>query len=256
MKIRHFLIAAVSSYILFLLIYAPASIVITALNESIPQIKIEGIAGTIWNGSAKRITYANKYTLDDAHWSVCTWRLIIGEACVELDAKYMLNDIHSEIGINVAGTLKARDIKANLDAETLGKQLNLPLGELSGDVFFDIEQLEWEGDSIPSTTGVINWNNAAVTFAEKIQLGTISIKITESDEFPLNATISNKGGHLAINGLTNINADGAYTLELRLLPDNSASTNLRKNIGLFAKKQSDGNYIIEDSGNLKQLGIL
>jgi general secretion pathway protein N len=256
MKTKHFLIAAVSSYILFLLIYTPASAVIPILEKSLPQVKIEGVGGTIWNGRAQRITYTNKYILDDARWSICTWRLMIGEACVELDAKYNDNDLHSEIGINVAGTVKTRNLKVNLDAETLGKQLRLPLGKLSGDVFLDIEHMKWAGDSIPSTTGIIKWDNAAITFAEKVQLGAVSIHITESDEYPLTATISNKGGHMAINGSTNISDDGTYTLELKLLPGNNASTNLRKNLGLFAKKQSDGNYIIEDSGNLKQLGIL
>lgn len=256
MKIKHFLIAAATSYILFLLVYTPASAVITILNESLPQVKIEGVGGTIWNGSAQRITYANKPILDDARWSICVWRLITGEACVELNAKYNGNDLHSEIGINVAGTFKVRDLKVSLDAETLGNQLNLPLGKLSGDVFLEIEHVEWASGSVPFTTGIIKWNNAAITFAETIQLGAISIHITESDEYPLTTTINNKGGQLAINGHTNISADGAYTLELRLLPGNNASTNLRKSLGMFANKQSDGNYIVEDSGNLKQLGII
>jgi len=256
MKIKHFLIVAITSYILFLLIYTPASTVIAALNENVPQIKIEGVDGTIWNGSAKRITFTNKHTLDDATWSTCTWRLITGEACIELNAMYRDNPFNSEIGINVAGTLKARDLKTSIDAATLGHLLKLPVGELSGDVFFNIEHLNWSSDSAPAAEGIIKWEYAAVSFAETTELGVIFINLSESDTHPLNASISNKGGHATINGHTNISDDGAYTLELRLLPGDNASINLRKNLGVFAKKQSDGSYIIENSGNLKQLGII
>lgn len=229
---------------------------ITILKENFPQVRIEGVGGTIWNGSAQRITYTNKYILDDARWSICTWRLITGEACVELDAKYNDNDIHSEIGINMAGTLKARDLKTSLNAASLGDLLNLPIGQLSGNVFLDIEQLKWMGDSTPATTGIIKWDNAAITFAEKIELGAVSIQIIESDEYPISATISNNGGHMVINGHTNISDDGAYSLELRLQPGNNASANLRKNLGMFTKKQSDGSYTVENSGSLKQLEII
>jgi hypothetical protein len=256
MKTKHYLITATAAYLLFLLVYTPASVAITTLKKSLPQIKIEGVGGTIWNGSAQRITYTNKYIVENANWSICIWRLITGEACVELDGRYNDNDFHGEIGVNAAGTLKVRDLRTILNAETLGEQVKLPLGKLSGNIFLDIEQIKWAGDSIPAAEGVIKWSNAAITFAEKTDLGVVSIQIIEADDYPLTATISNNGGHVAISGQTNVGDDGAYSLELRLLPRNNASTNLSKNLGVFTKKQSDGSYLVENSGNLKQLGLM
>jgi len=255
MKTRHYLITVGVAYILFLLIYTPASAVISAFRDSVPQIKIEGVTGTIWNGRAQRITYSH-HVLENTHWSTCSWRLITGEACVELEAKYNDNNFHSEIGVNVTGTVKARDLQANLDAEALGEQLRLPLGKLSGDVLLNIEQLVWAGGYVPTAEGVIKWNNAAITLAEQTDLGMVSIQITESDEYPLTATLNNNGGHIAINGHINIGDDGTYSLELKLLPGNSASVNLRKNLGTFTKKQSDGSYLVENNGNLNELGIM
>lgn len=256
MKTKHLLITAISVYILFLLIYAPASYIVTFLEKNVVQIKVEGVTGTIWNGSAQRIIYSNSYILDDANWSICAWRLITGEACIELDAKYNNNDLEGEIGINVAGTIKARNIKTSINAETLGNQLKLPLGKLSGDMLFNIEYLTWTNNTVPGTTGTIRWSNSAITFAEKVQLGAITIEIIESDDYPITTTIINKAGHIAINGYINIDNDGAYNLELKLQPDDAATSNVRKSLAMFTKKQSDGSYIAKDSGNLKELGLI
>lgn len=256
MKTKHFLAAAACFYIFFLLAYIPTSEAIPILEKALPQLKIQGPAGTLWNGSAQRIIYSSKHRLDDAHWSICTWRLIIGEVCAGINAKYDNNDLRSEIGINVAGTLKIRDLAIIIDAEPLGDQLNLPIGKLSGNISLNIEHMELTNNSIPATTGTIKWSDATVTFSEKVQLGSIVIQITESDEYPLTATFSNNGGHLAISGRTDISDDATYNLELKLQPESNASTNLHKTLGMFTKKQTDGSYIVRNNGNLKESGIL
>ena len=256
MNKKHLISTAIVSYILFVLVYVPASAMVKFFNDSIPHINIEGATGTIWDGSAQRVTLNNQYILDNANWSVCTWRLIIGEACIDLTTSYDNNILQGEVGINVFGTLIARNLQASLDAKELGITLNLPVGELSGDVSLNIETIKWNNEQLPDTDGAIKWRNASITLTEKIELGLISVHLSSSDEFPVTAMINNKDGQISVEGHTNISDDGTYALELRLKPGNNASSNLRKNLRMFTKKQPDGSYLVENSGNLKQLGII
>jgi hypothetical protein len=80
--------------------------------------------------------------------------------------------------------------------------------------------------------------------------------INESDDSPLTAKISNKGGQLSLNGDLTTDEAGQYSLKLAMKPNASASSNLINSLGMFAKKQRNGEFILNNTGNLKQLGLM
>jgi hypothetical protein len=100
------------------------------------------------------------------------------------------------------------------------------------------------------------WKNATVSVAETARLGDLRIDITESDTQTLHASISNKGGEIKLEGEANVSEDGAYSLQLNLLPSQGASSNIRSSLGMFAKPKPDGSYQLENNGNLKQFGLI
>ena len=110
--------------------------------------------------------------------------------------------------------------------------------------------------SVPVIDGTLNWNRATVTIAETADLGNVSILINEKDDSPLAASISNKGGHLSLDGKLTTTLQGDYSLQLTMKPNSTASDNLVSSIAMFARKQRDGNFILNNSGNLKQLGLM
>ncbi len=256
MKTRHYVITAVVSYIVFLLFTAPAAPVLNMLLEQGPQFRIQGISGTLWNGRAQSITIKSSHTLTNLNWSFTFWRLLTGELAINFDTKYKNQPVSGSVGIGLGNTVNLRDIRAKLDARSVGTMAGMPLGELSGIISVDLDNAYWDQETVPTANGTINWDKAAVTVAEKAELGNVSIILSESDNNPLIAKISNKGGHLKLNGQVVVNEDGKYSLELKLLPVTDASNNLKSSLAMFAKKQSDGNYVIKNSGNLQQLGLL
>lgn len=256
MKARHYVITGIVTYVFFLVANVPAVTAIQLIEDKIPQIKFQFIEGSIWNGTAQRITILSRHVIDDVDWSFCSWRLLLGEACVNMEAIYMDNPVQSQFGISLTGTVKARGLKTELNAKVINELVTLPIGELSGNVAVDIDSLAWDRKSPPSANGVIDWKNAAITVAETAKLGDVSITLSESDNNPINAIILNNGGHLVINGESTIDAEGAYNLELKLTPNNNASKNLRGTLQMFAKKQSDGSFKVNNSGNLKQFGLM
>jgi general secretion pathway protein N len=252
----HYLIIGVIAYTFFLITSLPATTVIGFISKSTPQVKIQGITGTLWNGSAQRISLPSQQVINDVNWSFCTWRLLTAEACVNMDATFQKEPIQAQLGIGITGTLMARDLSAKMDARLLGGLAGLPVGELAGLITIQLDSASWARDHIPNAIGTVHWNNAAVTVAETANLGDVAITLAESNDFPLMAIINNKGGQIALDGKSHISDDGTYDLELKLSPDNTASKNLRSTLGMFAKQQNDGSFVLKNAGNLKQLGII
>jgi len=257
MKTRHYVITGVISYLVFLLFTAPAAPVINlVLDQKNPQFRIQGISGTLWNGHAQRITIKSSHTITNTNWSVIFWRLLTGELGIDFDTTYNNQPVSGSAGLGLGNTISMRDIHAELDAHSFGDMMGMPLGELSGNISLNLESVYWDQESIPTASGTILWNKAAITVAEKAELGNVSIILSESDANPLIATISNKGGHLKLSGQANVSEDGKYDLDLKLLPGAEASNNVKSSLAMFAKKQSDGNFVVKNTGTLKELGLM
>lgn len=256
MKPKHYVITGVVTYILFLFTTLPATTITSLFGESVPEIKLQGVSGTIWNGSARRITISSKYVIDDVNWSICSWRLLTAEACIELDASYQNRPLQGQLGVGITGSFVARDLYTEIDARSLGNLAELPLGQLDGLISIQLESANWTHEQTPTAVGNIHWKNATVTIAEEAKLGDVEITLVESDDFPLMATIKNKGGHISISGESHVSNDGSYNIELKLTPNDTASKNLRSSLALFAKLKSNGTFVVKNTGNLKQFGIL
>lgn len=255
MKPRYYVLTGVLIYALFLISSTPATI-IQRFEEHFPQLKIQGPGGTLWNGHAQRLSISSRHIIDNPSWSFCGWRLLLGELCVDLNASYLDAPLAAQVSAGIGGTVNVNTLTAEVDAQKLGELIRLPIGKLSGTVSSDITTAAWRHGSVPSADGIITWKNAAITVAETASLGDVSIMLSESDEYPLTATINNKGGHIALNGHVNVLENGTYSLELNLVPNNQATNNIRNSLAMFARKQANGSFVLKNSGTLKQYGLM
>ena len=256
MKTKHYVITGVVVYFFFLIISIPATLVSGLLDDYLPQLNIQGVNGTLWSGSARSVTISSKYVIDNVNWSFCLWRLLTAEACIDVNASYQNKPVEGQLGVGITGTLEARDLSTEMEAKLLGDLAGLPIGELSGLISIQLESVSWANGLIPHAIGHVEWKDATITIAETANLGNVSAVFSDSDDFPLAATLSNQGGHIALNGESHINDDGTYNIELKLTPNNTASNNLRSSVAMFANKQNDGSFVLKNTGNLKQFGIM
>ncbi|MCK5002002.1 MAG: type II secretion system protein N [Gammaproteobacteria bacterium] len=256
MKIKYYIITGTLALATFLIINIPAAPVIKALKDQLPQIKIQNVSGTLWQGSAQQVTIQSKHVLKNINWSVCISHLLMAEACIEFDAMYNKSPLSGQVSADMNKNIQANNIKTTMSAQALSQMITMPMGEIAGDISVDLETLNWRQGEIPSANGVIKWNKASITIAETAQLGDISITLTESEENPINAKISNQGGQLSIDGLASVNATTDYSLDLSFTPNKKASKNLKDSLSLFAKPQANGSFSVKNSGNLKQLGFM
>ncbi|MDH5388924.1 MAG: type II secretion system protein N [Gammaproteobacteria bacterium] len=256
MKTKYYWITGILALAFFLIINIPAAIVINPIKDQLAQINIQHVSGSIWQGSAQQITVQSKHVFKNVEWSICVFHLLLAEACVELDTEYNTNPLSGQVSIGLDNAIQAKNLKTTMTAHALSQIVTMPMGEIAGDISVYLETLNWQQGGVPSATGVIKWSKASITIAETAQLGDIIVSLSESEDSPINAEISNTNGQLAIAGTASLKATTDYQLDLTLTPNDKASTNLKSSLGLFAKPQANGSYTVKNNGNLKQLGLM
>jgi general secretion pathway protein N len=255
MRRRYYILTGIVAYFIFLITTIPAAPVIDLFGDRIPA-SINNISGTLWDGQAGSITTNKNLTLNNIEWSFLPLHLLAVSIAVDVNAEFNDKPLTTRLSTGLSGKLVASDLSINLDASDITPLIALPFGELSGEFNLAINKAVLEQGSVPQLDGTINWNRAAVTIAETAELGNVSILLNEDDDSPLNASISNKGGQLTLNGNLTTTAQGDYTLQLKMKPNANASDNLVSSLAMFSKKQRNGEFLLNNKGNLKQLGLM
>jgi len=255
MRTRHYILTGIIAYFVFLIATVPAAPIIGLYKDHMP-VTISNVSGTLWSGHASTVTTKNNLILKNVEWSFLPWRLLLASIAISVDAEFNNNPIHTRLSTGISGNLSVDDLDMKLDAADIASLVSLPLGELSGKFQLYIDNAYIEQGLVPRVNGTLTWNQASVTVAESADLGNVSVLIHENDESPLSASISNKGGHLSLKGTFTTTAQGDYSLQLSMKPNATASSNLSSSIAMFAKKQGNGEFILNNKGNLKQLGLM
>ena len=255
MRKRYYFFTGIVAYLLFLITTIPAAPVIGLVKDRIP-VSISNVSGTLWNGRAGMLSSRQNIKLHNIEWSFVAWRLLLAKLSFDVAAVYNDAPVSTRLSSGITGTLAVSQLNMKLDAAQLASLISLPLGELSGELDLNIDNALIAAGAVPRVNGSVNWNRAAITVAETADLGNIAITINESEESPLAARIKNSGGHLALNGDFTTTEQGDYSLQLTMKPNASASSNLESSLGMFAKKQRSGDFLLNNKGNLKQLGLM
>ena len=255
MKKRVYIFVAIASYFILLIATIPASLVTNAVSDK-NIVTIHGASGSLWNGKAYIIVINNNIELKNTKWSFSPWKTLIGKISIDINSQYLDNDISAEIGTSFLGRYFINNLKAKISAQEAAQLANIPLVQLSGLISLNIDHAQWKQGELPLATGVINWSNAEVTVADTASLGNVSITLSESEQQLLNADIKNQGGDIKINGTAELVPEANYAVNIKLLPTASASDNIKQSLGLFAKKQNNGEYLLNYSGALNQMGLI
>ena len=255
MKTKNYIFTAIAAYFLFLITTAPARPVADLINDNTP-VNILGVNGTLWSGTAYSIAIHNKLHLKDTSWNVNAWKLFIGQFAAEIDSHLLNNNIHTEIGISLTGNYFVNDLTTKMPVEQITQFAEIPLAQFAGAVSVNIEHAQWSQGELPNASGIINWDNASVTVAESVSLGNITINLGESEQQTLLADIKNQGGDIAITGTAKLVPEADYAIDIVLKPARSAGNNIQQSLGMFAKKQANGDFLFKNSGPLNQIGLM
>jgi len=260
MKTRYYILIAIASFLFFTLGNVPAAKVISLVqkNAQLP-LKFYGVQGSIWNGGAEKVILQKNLQgqppIDNIQWDINPAMLLMARISGEVKGSIKNQNVVGDISYSAGGTFRASNVRARIEAPVVQELAQLPLGELGGVFNINIESFEATSEGLPKIAATIKWKNAKLTVMETVELGFIDLDLSTDDNDKLLAIISNTKGQLLLDGKANLDSNKTYDLNLRITPESSANNNVRQSIALFAKRQSDGSYLVKRKGNLSELGL-
>ena len=255
MKKKYYIFTAIVSYFLLLTATIPAKHFTRLINNNTP-ITIQGSSGTIWSGKAYAVSINKTAQLKNTEWSFSLWKLLIGQIATDIKTQYSGNSINTELGLSFLGRYFVNRLTAKIPAKDVAELADIPLAQLSGLISLNIDHAHWKQGELPVVSGQINWKDATITFADTASLGNVLITLGESEQQLLNADIKNQGGDIKITGTAELKPEADYVVNIKLSPTASAGSNIKQSLGLFAKKQPNGDYLFKESGPLSQIGFI
>lgn len=255
MNRRYYILIAVVSYLLFTLSAIPAASVYSLLSDKNLPLKLYGIEGSIWNGSAASAVIPRKPPVEQINWQLNPFALLLASISADFNAQFNEQTVVGHIKLSMAGNVTVSDLKTSMAASEIARLASVPLGEFGGEVFLDIESVSLADSTIPVINGTIIWQNAQVTLTETVDLGQLTIHITPQTNGDLLAKLANDKGSIDISGDVTVSQNKAYILDVVLTPKSNTSPDILQSLGFFAKRQANGSYRVKQNGNLRQLGI-
>jgi len=255
MKFNTKLIAlGVTAFLLFLIISAPASLITGAVASNSP-VKFVQVSGSVWHGRSALIV-GPQFTIGPVEWTLHPWYLLRGElaADIVIHDSTTSGDIAGSTwaAVGLPGVIKLRDTNINAGAEWAFALAAIPIAP-RGRINVQIKQLEARRGTLPEITGMIDWQNAGVTYPDEYDLGAYSIRLqNEPENKPerVVAHISDQNSPLHVQGQATLQADGNYQLDVRLSADPTAPPDIARVLPMLGRAQSDGSVRIQRNGKL------
>lgn len=256
MNNRSLIITACSGYVFFLLLLVPASQIVSLFKPTSSQISLAGISGSVWSGTIQSLQFQN-HTLNATSWSLKPLMLMTGNVSLDLQTEFFGQKLNTELDYSLfSQSVALQDLHSVINAPALQKLLNLPFGELLGDIQLNLASVNLRSGQLPAIHGNVLWNKAQVKLYSTITLGNLSLNVSSSDNGDITGQLKNSGGEVSISGDLKITNNKRYTLNIRLKPRSNASKDLINILGMVAPKKVKSEHVIQRSGHLSQLGII
>lgn len=238
------------SYGTFLIATLPATLALSYL--SLPaNVAISQVAGTVWQGEAKRISF-NDIEVEDVRWDTSVMALLTGSAQVYVEFGRDENSLHGsgELGYSSRGAY-AQDFTVSASSEWLIKASNVPLPvTTTGNVKLTLTEMQQGQPWCEQLDGQLTWSNAAI----ESLLGNIDIDTAVAhlscDNGAIVADIKQRSNQLKLSGSAKLEGKGKYTLSAVLVPSHELPESIRSNLRYIGKENANGEYKINYAGRI------
>jgi general secretion pathway protein N len=249
-KHRSLLILAgsgIAFYLLFLVYQFPASLGWSLATQHMKnQIHLSGLQGSIWTGSANHITI-NSTSAGSLDWQLSPWSLLLGRVSADIRLSRQDEWLEGQVTLMTAGRLEARDLKVNLNGETLA-QITTPY-LLHGLIMGDISTLNYEQGKTIQASGKIQLENADIEGPQSLTLGNVRTDIQPEGEGS-QISIKNQDSPLDIKGTLKLNGNGSYRMTLGVLNRDNTRRDINRALKVLGKPDATGRIQLTYYGKL------
>jgi general secretion pathway protein N len=237
----------IAAYLVALALTAPARLVTAHLPE---QVRLTAPQGTLWSGRAARVQLGG-FELDGVRWRIQPWRLLLGGLGLHLSVAQAGLSGEGELILGLSN-IRVQDTRLQGDIRVLGPYLD-PYGvEAQGDVELEIASLSGTREGLDGAQGTLSWRNARLERPASVQLGEVSIALSQDRDTAL-ATLSNRGGELKLDGKLIVKPGWQYSGSIRIEPTPNTPKDIREGLKYLGRVDTKGAVTLAQAGNLVDL---
>lgn len=196
--------AGLATFIIGIAITFPARIAYSWLAPQ--ELRLSGIAGTIWNGQAAEGSAAGIY-LRNLHWSFRPFSLIRGQLAYGIESDSAFGFVRGNVSVGVGGMVSVQDF-----ASTVSLQEFSDLFQLQG--FEGTLQLDFDSlvirDGLPTeASGSVRLSNLLAPHISPLAIGDYAAEFSSNADGIL-ASVEDLSGVLDVAGTITLGTDRSY----------------------------------------------
>ena len=237
----------VATYLLILITTFPAARVTGMLEERVPDLAVQAVSGSVFSGQAGRVIWQD-LDLGTVHWQFRPMALLLGSIEYLLELTHPANHGQLTAGVSLTGRVYAQDLELLLLPDRVLNHYSPIAVTTSGELLLAFEEIDLADIYSNRTTGQLAWRDAVIFEPVEMVLGQLELGVRGTAEELVGEVI--KGGELGASGEVSLSRDNSYLIKLLLQPGDDVSAATLGMLEDAAQLQPNGDYLIEQSGQL------
>ena len=238
------------AFLLFLLLLAPAGLVVGLLDERLPGLNAQAMDGTVIEGSAWGLSWRDT-SIKRLNWNWRPFALLGGWLEFRLDTDDPDAKLMGNVAIRWDRRLRFRDFSGRLPLAKLSELAGQSTPPLRGVVEFDLRELSLNAASLPqSAAGVVHLVNLRAMLGQPLNLGDFLVQLSPATPEGIQGMIRDNNAPLELEGILNVSPDRRYRFSGSAAVRDAGNQALRQMLNLLGPSGGDGRWKLDFSGTL------
>jgi hypothetical protein len=240
--------AGLAALLVSLVALLPARVALGVLG--LPPGAAAGLTGTVWAGSAQRVSLAG-LALGPVRWKIRPSRLLGGQLAADVEAKLPDGFVNGSFALGLGGALAISDLEAAAPLAWLAPAA----GAAGGQVAARFDRLVLDAGRVETAIGTLKVAGVVLpipTAGRQLGPGTYAVAF-ETEGLgagePLTGLLSDAGGPLEITGTVKFTPPRSYELTGKARPRPEAPPELRNALQMLGPATPDGAHDLSVAGS-------
>ena len=207
---------------------------------------LEGIAGTVWSGSASQGDVDGFY-LRALHWRFHPLSLFTGKLAYSIEASPASGFLEGRIAVGITGKVVAHGIRASLPLQAVRQLAAMP--GLGGKLNAQLDRIEIEGDLPVAIDGKVEVAGLLVPMIDPSPIGGYRVEFY-TQESGVMGTVEDTDGVVDVAGTVQIRPDRTYEFRALVAPKPNTPARLSQQMKFLGTANQRGQYEMRLDGQL------
>ena len=230
--------------LLMLILQFPAITAINSINKN--NLKVNGVNGTIWKGSASEIS-SNEIYLRQTKWKIAPSELLKGNLTFDISTYPFNGQLKFNLILDLMNNLSATDIRGNFPNDIL--EIIAPFLGVSSEIDMNIKSLSLNNKGINQLEGQILLNNLVMKGISNRVLGSYKIDLFERNG-EIYGSIDDVSGEVDIAATMSLTLSGKYIIDGAVSEKQNTSNQVRTILSFLGAENENGQRSFRFEGEI------